>query len=138
MFELHPQLALDCIVLGDFPLCRLLLSRDGNYPWFILVPRRPRLREIYQLSAADRGLLLEESCQLSELIMEVFQGDKLNVAALGNMVPQLHVHHIVRQVGDAAWPGPVWGVLPPRPYSDDALGELLDTLLPLLKERGLV
>ncbi|MCK9468291.1 MAG: HIT domain-containing protein [Porticoccaceae bacterium] len=137
MFELHPQLALDCIVLGDFPLCRLLLSRDSNYPWFILVPRRPALSEIYQLSVAERDLLMAESSCLSELLMEVLQGDKLNVAALGNMVPQLHIHHIVRYERDAAWPRPVWGAVPPRPYADAELGRLRDTLLPLLREKGL-
>ena len=133
MFELHPQLAEDCIVLGDFPLCRLLLSRDSNYPWFILVPRQAGLTEVYQLSAVDQGRLMTESCQLSTLIMEVFEGGKLNVAALGNMVPQLHIHHIVRHIGDPAWPRPVWGVVPARGYGDVELRDLLARLLPLLR-----
>lgn len=138
MFELHPQLAADCVVLGDFPLSRVLLNRDSNYPWFILVPRRVGLTEIYQLPAAERGQLLEESCRLGELLMAVFGGDKLNVAALGNMVPQLHVHHIVRRIGDAAWPGPVWGAVPMRAYGEDALNEMLGKLLPQLSEIGLI
>jgi diadenosine tetraphosphate (Ap4A) HIT family hydrolase len=133
MFELHQQLARDCLVLGDYPLCRLLLSRDGNYPWFILVPRRSAVTEIYQLCAADRSQLLAESCLLSELLMDTFGGDKLNVAALGNMVPQLHVHHIVRYVTDRAWPGPVWGAVPPQIYGDGDLAELLGRLLPRLE-----
>jgi diadenosine tetraphosphate (Ap4A) HIT family hydrolase len=116
-FELHPRLAADTFTLGDFPLSRLLLMNDAQYPWCILVPRREGAREIYLLDAADQQQLLRESGQLSRAMMEAFQGHKLNVAALGNVVPQLHVHHIVRQPGDAAWPGPVWGRHPPRPYA---------------------
>src|SRR5262245_27562488 len=95
-FELHPRLAADTIVLGDFPLCRLLLMNDAQYPWFILVPRRAGAREIYQLDERDQQQLLKESAQLSRAVMDAFRGEKLNVAALGNLVPQLHVHHVVR------------------------------------------
>jgi diadenosine tetraphosphate (Ap4A) HIT family hydrolase len=116
-FELHPRLAADTFTLGDFPLSRLLLMNDAQYPWCILVPRREGAREIYLLDAADQQQLLRESAQLSRALMEACRGHKLNVAALGNVVPQLHVHHIVRQPGDAAWPGPVWGRHPPRPYA---------------------
>ena len=117
-FALHERLAADTVALGDFPLCRLLLMDDAQYPWFILVPRRAGAREIYQLDERDQQALLRESATLSRAAMEAFRGDKLNVAALGNVVPQLHVHHVVRHAGDPAWPRPVWGALPARPYAD--------------------
>lgn len=117
MAEIHAQLAADCKLLGRFPLCHLLLMNDRNYPWFILVPDRDNIREIYQLEAADRKQLLDESCLLSEFLMNAYNGDKLNVAALGNQVPQLHLHHVVRYASDPAWPAPIWGKHPPRPYS---------------------
>ncbi len=124
MAALHPQLAADCKVLGRFPLCHLLLMNDRNYPWFILVPDRTDIREIYQLGASDRDQLLYESCLLSEFLMNAFNGDKLNVAALGNLVPQLHLHHVVRYEWDPAWPTPVWGKHPALPYSEVALEEI--------------
>lgn len=131
-FVLHERLAADCLVVGDWPLCRVLLMNDGNYPWLILVPRRPDLREIYQLDGADRSQLLAESCLLGETMMREFSGDKLNVAALGNMVPQLHVHHVVRKAGDAAWPAPVWGKVPAKPYSTPEVIAFLASLRTLL------
>ena len=124
MSEIHPQLAEDCVVLGRLPLCHLLLMNDCHYPWFILVPRRAGLREIFQLDDDDRRQLLDESCQLSEFLMEAYGGDKLNVAALGNQVPQLHLHHIVRYTGDAAWPAPVWGKHPAEPYTPLGIDEI--------------
>lgn len=117
-FALHPRLAADTIVLGDFPLCRLLLMNDAQYPWFILVPRREGARELYLLDERDQQQLLKESALLSRAVMTAFRGDKLNVAALGNLVPQLHVHHVVRFATDAAWPRPVWGLHPARPYGE--------------------
>ena len=118
-FELHPQLAADCAVVGDLPLCRLLLMDDANYPWCILVPRRPGIREIHELVEADQVALLREVSALSEALQTLFAADKMNVAALGNVVPQLHVHVIARRVGDAAWPRPVWGAVPRQPYAED-------------------
>ena len=109
MAELHPQLARDCRLIGRFPLCRLLLMLDANYPWFILVPDREGITEIHQLDSDDQQRLLHESSSLAGVLEEVFQADKLNIAALGNVVPQLHVHHIVRYENDPAWPAPVWG-----------------------------
>lgn len=94
----------------------MLLMDDARYPWCILVPRRTGVEEIFQLNAGDRVQLLAESCRLGEALMELFEGDKLNVAALGNVVPQLHVHHVVRRRGDAAWPAPVWGCGAARAY----------------------
>lgn len=115
MFELHPRLAEDTLAVGDFPLCRLLLMNDASYPWFILVPRRAEIREIFELARHDQQQLLDESSQLSRVLNRVFYADKLNIAALGNMVPQLHIHHIVRYQSDRAWPNPVWGLFPAQP-----------------------
>lgn len=134
-FELHPQLAKDTLVLGDFALCRLLLMNDAQYPWCILVPRRAGIREIHDLNDADRRQLWDESALLSRALMDLFKGDKLNVAALGNVVPQLHVHHIVRFKSDPAWPAPVWGRVPARPYVESESAErvkiLRQALIPL-------
>lgn len=116
-FELHPRLASDTHRLAELDLCTLLLMNDARYPWCILVPRRAGVREVYELEAADRAQLLHESCALGAAMMRAFAGTKLNVAALGNVVPQLHVHHIVRFEHDAAWPAPVWGQHPSQPYT---------------------
>lgn len=131
-FILHPRLAADCHVLGELPLCRLLLMNDANYPWCILVPRRAGIREIYELGEDDQLALLRESSMLGRALMLAFGGTKLNVAALGNMVPQLHVHHIVRYEGDPAWPGPVWGRHPARPYADAERRTFVERLAPHL------
>ena len=124
MTEIHAQLAADCVLLGRLPLCHLLLMNDRQYPWFILLPARAEIREIYQLEIADRRQLLDESCQLSEFLMETYAGDKLNVAALGNQVPQLHLHHIVRYASDPAWPGPIWGKVPAVMRSAQSITEI--------------
>jgi diadenosine tetraphosphate (Ap4A) HIT family hydrolase len=123
MFELHPRLQQDTLVIGDFPLSRLLLMNDAGYPWFILVPRRAEMREIFELDYDDQVQLLKESSQLAMVLSRIFEADKLNIAALGNMVPQLHIHHIVRYRSDQSWPNPVWGLFPPKPYSPRALQE---------------
>lgn len=102
--------------MGRFELCTLLLMDDARFPWFILVPRRPGVEEIFQLDAPDRERLLLESCTLGERLMGTFDADKLNVAALGNVVPQLHVHHVLRRHDDAEWPAPVWGRGTAVPY----------------------
>ncbi|MEH6358822.1 MAG: HIT domain-containing protein [Pseudomonadales bacterium] len=135
MFQLHPQLAEDCILLGDFPLTRVLLNKDANYPWFILVPKREEIREIYQLSEADQQQLLWESSYFSRQIHDLFQADKLNVAALGNMVPQLHVHHIVRYKKDVAWPAPVWGHVAALEYDAGRLDEVCEGVRDILLEQ---
>lgn len=119
MFELHPRLEAGCIPVGRFPLCLLLLKNDSNYPWFILVPEREGVKEIFELSQEDQTRLILESSQLSEHLATAFKADRMNVAALGNVVPQLHVHHIVRHETDPAWPGPVWGRLAAKPYKPD-------------------
>jgi len=125
MAELHPRLAQDCLILGRFPLCYLLLMQDANYPWFILVPDRDGIREIHHLHEQDQQQLLRESMCLSRALEQAFAPDKLNIAALGNVVPQLHVHHIVRYQSDPAWPAPVWGYQPTEPYQADALATVV-------------
>jgi len=132
VFELHPQLRKDCQVIGRFSLCQLLLMGDAHYPWFILVPQRQAVSEIFELDWEDQVQLLRESSGLARALTRAFSPDKLNIAALGNVVPQLHVHHIVRYRDDAAWPAPVWGRSPARPYSEAERTALLARLTPLL------
>lgn len=124
MFELDSRLHADTWVLGDFPLCRLLLSRDANYPWLILVPRRAGISEIFELSAADQAQLALETAQLGKALKQLTGADKINIAALGNVVAQLHVHVIARYTTDAAWPGPVWGKVPAAAYDEARLSAL--------------
>jgi len=118
--------------MGRLALCRLLLMDDSQYPWFILVPERHDISEIHQLGEADRARLWEESALLSRALVKGFAPDKLNIAALGNVVPQLHVHHIARYRHDPAWPAPVWGKHPPKPYYGaevEKLRKLMQSLL---------
>lgn len=120
-FTLHPNLAQDGIMVGRFALSRVLLINDANYPWFVLVPARAGIADTIDLTADDHAALWAESRIFGHAIMTAFAGDKLNVASLGNITPQLHIHHIVRYKGDQAWPGPVWGAHPMRAYTDDEL-----------------
>lgn len=136
MFTLHPQLEKDCVLIGHFPLSCLLLFNDANYPWFILVPQRADMEEVYQLSESDQLQLMRESNGLSQMLAGHYGADKMNVAALGNVVPQLHVHHIVRFRSDPAWPRPVWGAVPARPYEDKALRGCMERLQPKLLQLG--
>lgn len=134
MFALDPRLQQDTLPIGDFPLCRLLLSNDSNYPWFILVPRREDISEIFQLGVADQQQLWQESTALAQLLKDSFDADKMNVAALGNVVSQLHMHVIVRNREDAAWPGPVWGKYPAKPYSAKQVAAIRERLRLVLTE----
>lgn len=134
MFELHPQLEKDTFVLGSFSLCKLLLCNDANYPWFILVPQRESISEIFLLSADDQQQLIKESSYFSEIIMQVFNADKLNIAAYGNIVSQLHVHHIVRYKNDAAWPAPIMGVVAKIAYTDEQITEIRNNIHSVFKE----
>jgi diadenosine tetraphosphate (Ap4A) HIT family hydrolase len=115
-WSLHPQLAQDTVPVGDLGLSRVLLSNDANYPWLILVPRRPRLVEIIDLAENEQVQLLGEIAKAARVLKAVTECEKLNVAALGNVVAQLHVHVIARRHSDAAWPKPVWGAAPPSAY----------------------
>jgi diadenosine tetraphosphate (Ap4A) HIT family hydrolase len=128
MFELHPDLLRDCFAVGDFPLCRLLAMNDANYPWFVLVPKRAGLRELYDLSDSDRARFMHESAYLARQLAAEFRADKMNVAALGNVTPQLHIHHVVRYKNDPAWPAPIWGKVPARQYDAASRAALMERL----------
>lgn len=112
-FELHQQLQQDTIDIGDLPLSRVLVVKDAHYPWLMLVPRRPDIIDIIDLDEVAQAQLMTEINRVSRALKEITKCDKLNVAALGNVVPQLHVHIIARRKTDAAWPRPIWGVMPP-------------------------
>ncbi|QPK63927.1 HIT domain-containing protein [Methylomonas sp. LL1] len=131
-FLLHPRLQQDCFIVADLALSKILLMNDNQYPWFILVPRRPGITEIHQLQEADRHQLLTESCLLAESLTALYQPDKLNIAAIGNLVPQLHLHHVARYKTDKAWPAPIWGKFDSCAYSEQEaqtqITQLRDTL----------
>ncbi|MEK6748440.1 MAG: HIT family protein [Pseudomonadota bacterium] len=135
-FTLHAQLTRDTHSIGSFALCQVLLMDDALYPWLILVPQRAGIREIYQLSAPEQALLMQESSFLAQRLAQFFNADKINIAALGNVVPQLHLHHIVRYQTDSAWPAPVWGAHARVPYAPGQavarVGELKPLLQPML------
>ncbi len=120
-FTLHPRIAADTVSVGRFPSVAVLLHCDARYPWVILVPELEDIREIHELPHDARHALLDHSCGVAEAMQRHFEADKMNVAALGNMVPQLHLHHVARFEGDAAWPGAIWGAHAPLQY---ASGEL--------------
>ena len=128
MFVLDTRLHEDTLLIGDFPLCRLLLSNDSNYPWFILVPRREGISELFQLDEHDQQLMWAETTALARTLKDAFGADKMNVATLGNVVSQLHMHVIVRYQADVAWPGPVWGKHPAKPYTQAEVGAIQDKL----------
>lgn len=128
MFSLHPQLEKDTVEVAVWPLCRVLLMNDSTYPWLILVPQRDALREMHDLPPPDRNRLMQEMALASSLLQSATGAEKMNVAALGNMVPQLHVHVIARFSTDPAWPRPVWGVAPARPYTQPELEAMLAKL----------
>jgi len=120
-FQLNEMLTRDCIELYELPLCKVLLMNDSQYPWFILVPKVSNVLDLYELEWEQQTQFLNESSLLSEVIMGIFKGTKLNVAALGNICPQLHIHHIVRFESDIAWPKPIWGAFPTVAYETEAL-----------------
>lgn len=124
MFSLDPRLKSDTFLVMSLPLCELLLMNNALYPWLILVPRREGLTEIYQLDGDDRDQLWRESHQLSAWMADYFQFDKLNIAALGNVVSQFHVHHVGRKKDDPSWPGPVWGHGATAGYSSEQVEAL--------------
>jgi len=119
--NIHPQLIADTHYLGKLALSHCLLMDDSRYPWIILIPDVDKVEEIYQLPEQDRQLLLHESCLIQQVMVELFNPDKLNLGALGNIVPQLHLHHIARNSDDPAWPAPVWGHSPAVPYPAEEL-----------------
>jgi diadenosine tetraphosphate (Ap4A) HIT family hydrolase len=128
MLTLHPTLARDTVEVARLPLCRALLMKDRRFPWLVLVPEREEIREIYELPTEDRKQLVEEIALASAALERIFRPAKLNVGALGNIVPQLHVHVVARFENDPAWPGPVWGSGPAVAYTDGELAEVRQRL----------
>jgi len=127
-FELHPTLAADTVEVADLPLCSLRLMNERRYTWLILAPKRADATEIIDLSPTDAEQLMVEIRMASKLLQTAVAPDKINVATLGNIVPQLHIHVIARLTSDPAWPGPVWGHSPVEPYEDDRLQATLEKL----------
>jgi diadenosine tetraphosphate (Ap4A) HIT family hydrolase len=128
MFRLALPLENDCQIVDNLPLCQVLLMKDLNYPWLILVPRVDNAKDIIDLNLDDQAQLWRESALVSECLRSLYQPDKLNVAAIGNMVSQLHVHHVVRYKDDLAWPKPVWGFSEAKPYDQDQLTQTVSLL----------
>lgn len=118
MFQLHERLKRDTFEVTELKLCLALLMNDSSVPWLILVPKREGVSEIHALPKEDRAQLIEEVSAVSEAIEEIYSPDKINIGALGNIVPQLHIHVIGRSKGDRAWPGPIWGQGEAVPYLD--------------------
>ena len=127
-WELHPQLARDTVNIGDLPLSRVLVIDDANYPWLLLVPRRIGVSEIIDLDEVEQAQLWTELARAGRALKEVTACDKLNIAALGNVVPQLHVHVIARRKTDAAWPKPAWGAVPPLAHDKNELERFTQAL----------
>ena len=127
-FSLDERLQADTIFVKDLHLSTMLLMNDARYPWIILVPRLNGLREMHDLSENERHVLMNESCEVSEFMLQHFDVEKMNVGALGNIVSQLHLHHVGRNSSDPAWPGPVWGHSPALPYEDEELSNRLNIL----------
>ena len=119
MFTLNERLKADTVDITRLRLCHVLLMDDSSFPWLILVPEREDIRELYELDEKDRAVLIEEITLASRIIEHFYKPDKINIGALGNLVPQLHIHVIGRFESDRAWPGPVWGAGQTRPYGDD-------------------
>jgi diadenosine tetraphosphate (Ap4A) HIT family hydrolase len=127
-WSLHPHLKKDTIDIGDLPLCRVLVIKDANYPWLLLVPRRREVVEIIDLDEVGQAQLMTEIARVGRALKEITQCDKLNIAALGNVVPQLHVHVIARRSSDVAWPRPVWGVMPPVAHDAEEVQNFISAL----------
>lgn len=135
MYTLDPQLQQDTVHLGQFSLCDVLLMNDSQFPWIILVPRRGSTSELYQLSTEERYAQSDESAYVSQRLSDYFKADSMNVAALGNVVPQLHIHHVVRKTDDPCWPKPIWGAIEAKPYDKEALDKMVSELKLLFSDR---
>jgi diadenosine tetraphosphate (Ap4A) HIT family hydrolase len=127
-WSLHSQLKKDTIDIGDLPLSRVLVIKDAHYPWLLLVPRQADAVEIIDLDEVSQAQLMTEISRVSRALKEVTQCDKLNIAALGNLVPQLHVHIIARRASDPAWPRPVWGVMQPLAHDAEEVQGFISAL----------
>ena len=124
--ELDPRLEADTRPVATLDLCALRLMDDARWPWLMLVPRRRGVEEVHQLSRADRAALIDEQSRVAAALQRLTGCRSINVAALGNMVPQLHVHVVAREPGDPGWPGPVWGHGTREPYPDAAARTLIE------------
>ena len=131
-FKLDPLLKKDSVFIKEFPLCKLLLMNDSNFPWFLMIPRREGTVEMFDLNEEDQNQLNKESNYVLKKLKEHFKATKMNVANLGNIVSQLHIHHIARFEGDLAWPGPIWGVVPSKPYSEEEIEIIVDEVRTVL------
>lgn len=134
MFILNEILEKDCILVGNFPLCQLLLRNDKTYPWFILVPRRADVVEVFDLLPDEQQQLWAEITGFSALIKSSFSADKMNIATLGNMVSQLHIHVIARSKTDRTWPQSVWDKFPALPYEGCDIEQLLARLRDIMPD----
>lgn len=137
MFDLDERLKNDTVIVADSALCRILLMNDSRYPWLILVPRVASVSEIFELTAEQQQQLWQETSKVGLALKNEFQADKINIATLGNIVKQLHMHVVVRMQEDAAWPAPVWGNGVAQPYSEDAIAQMCARLRVVLVESGL-
>jgi diadenosine tetraphosphate (Ap4A) HIT family hydrolase len=135
-FFLHPQLEKDSELVTELALCSVRLINDASYPWLILVPRVANVSDVIDLNTAQQQALWQESSLVSWALKHLFTPDKLNIAALGNMVPQLHLHHIVRYQHDVSWPKPIWGQVPSKAYSDEALAKQIELIKTEIKARS--
>ena len=124
-FALHPDIIRDTVEVARLPLCRVALMNDSTYPWLVLSPMLPGLRDFHDVPAPHHGTLMGEITRASRALQQVYAPDKINVAALGNVTPQLHIHIIARFASDPAWAKPVWGVVPMKPYEPAAMGETI-------------
>jgi diadenosine tetraphosphate (Ap4A) HIT family hydrolase len=127
-FSLDPRLAADSIAIGKLMLCEVRLQNDARFPWLVLVPQREGITELFELSATDSALTMEEITRCSAALRAVTQCLKINVGALGNIVRQLHIHIVARNESDAAWPGPVWGSGSRVPYAEPEKANLIERL----------
>jgi diadenosine tetraphosphate (Ap4A) HIT family hydrolase len=134
-FVLHPQLEKDSELITELDLCAVRLIKDANYPWLILVPQVANIKDVIDLSDKQQQVLWQESAMVSQILKHLFTPDKLNIAALGNMVPQLHLHHIVRYQHDVSWPNPIWGQVPLKAYTNEKLAERVDLIQTEIKTR---
>ena len=135
-FTLHQRLQEDTIEIIRLKLSRVLLMDDSSFPWIVLVPERQGVQEVYELSIEDRSVLIEEIATASEIIRQLYSPDKINIGALGNLVPQLHIHVIGRFRTDRAWPGPVWGTGKARPYAADELSAVAGRIKKAFSKKG--
>lgn len=134
--NIDPRLAADSVAVGMLALCEVRLTDDARFPWLVLVPQRAGATELFDLSAADRAVAIEETAQCAAALRAVTQCLKINVGALGNIVRQLHIHVVARNEGDAAWPGPVWGAGTRVPYGETEKADLIARLRSALAMRG--